>query len=493
MPASAGLAFAIDGNGGVMSGEQFDVLILGGGPGGYPAAIRAAQLGLKVAVVEKYRVGGTCLHWGCIPTKVILESAEILTIARDAREYGVSVGDVALDYGQVSQRRERVVGQMWKGTQGLLKANGVTTFIGEGVLTSPTSVRVQLAEGGGTQDVTATDLIIATGSVPKSLPGVNIDGDRIINSDHAVTLPAVPRSVIIVGAGAIGVEFASAWKDMGSDVTVVEVLPRLVPLEDKEVGDELGKQFSRRGIRVLAGAKVALDSIRTFPDHVELDLESGGSQEKLSAERLLMATGRAGVTSGIGLEALGIRIERGFIQVDGQMRTGVPHLYAIGDVVGGLMLAHKATHEGFIAVETIAGKNPHALDPNRVPRCTYCRPQLSSVGLSEEEAVQKGYRVKIGKFPFAASGMATILGERVGFAKIVADEETMEILGVHLMGPRVTELISGPALAKLLESTPEEIAMNVFPHPTLSEALGEAAHDLEGGAIHFFRAKQPVA
>ena len=478
--------------GGTMDGERFDLLILGGGPGGYPAAIHASQLGLKVAVVEKYKVGGTCLHWGCIPTKVILESAEILTNARDAKEYGVSVGEVALDYGVVAQRRERVVGQLHRGTQGLLKSNGVTTYIGEGKLTSPTSVSVQLADGAGAVDLSATDLIIATGSVPKSLPGINIDGNRIINSDHAVTLPEAPKSVIIIGAGAIGVEFASAWKDMGADVTVVEVLPRLVPLEDREIGEELGKQFNRRGIRALVGAKVALDSVQLYHDHVELEVETNRLRERLSAERLLMATGRAGVTSGIGLEGLGVKIERGFIQVDGQMRTGVPHLYAIGDVVGGLMLAHKATHEGFVAVEAIKGTNPHPLDQNRVPRCTYCRPQIASVGLGEEEAVQKGHRVKVGKFPFAANAMATILGERVGFAKIVSDEETLEILGVHLMGPRVTELISGAALAKLLESTPEEIALNVFPHPTLSEALGEAAHDVEGQAIHFFKPKQPV-
>ncbi len=471
-----------------MNGERFDLLVLGGGPGGYPAAIRASQLGLKVALVEKYRVGGTCLHWGCIPTKVILESAEILNHARNAKEYGVSVGDVALDYGAVGQRREKVVSQHWRGTQGLLKSNGVTVYIGEGKLTSPTTISVKL-EDGGTAEISGTDVIIATGSVPKSLPGLTIDGERVINSDQAVTLPQLPRSVVIIGAGAIGVEFASGWKDMGIDVTLVEVLPRLVPLEDREIGDELGKQFSRRGIKVLAGSKVLLDSIQNLSDHVELEVESGGSRQKLSAEKLLVATGRGGVTQGIGLEDVGVQVERGFIKVDGQMRTGVSHLYAIGDVVGGLMLAHKATHEGFIAVETILGRNPHPLDPNRVPRCTYCRPQIASLGLGEDEAVEKGYRVKIGKFPFTANGMATILGERVGFAKIVADEETMEILGVHLMGPRVTELISGQALAKLLESTPEEIALNVHPHPTLSEVLGEAAEDVFGQAIHFYKPK----
>ena len=475
-----------------MNEERFDLLVLGGGPGGYPAAIRAAQLGLKVALVEKYKVGGTCLHWGCIPTKVILESAEILQHARDAKDFGVTVGEVSLDYAVVSSRREKVVSQHHRGTQGLLKSNGVVTFIGEGRLTSPTSINVKLEDGGETE-ISGTDVIIATGSVPKSLPGLTINGDRIINSDHAVTLPELPKSVIILGAGAIGVEFASGWKDMGVDVTIVEVMPRLVPLEDREIGDELGKQFGRRGMKVMAGAKVILDSVQSLGDHVELEVEAGGSRQKLSAERLLVATGRAAVTSGIGLEDLGVKVERGFIQVDGQMRTNVPHVYAIGDCVGGLMLAHKATHEAFVAVEAILGQNPHPLDQNRVPRCTYCRPQIASLGLGEDEAKEKGYRVKVGKFPYTANGMATILGERVGFAKIVADEETMEILGVHLMGPRVTELIAGQALAKLLESTPEEIALNVHPHPTLSEAIGEAAEDMFGKAIHFYKPKQPVS
>ncbi len=474
-----------------MNGEQYDLLVLGGGPGGYPAAIRAAQLGLKVVLVEKYRVGGTCLHWGCIPTKVILESAEILDQARRAGEFGVAIGDVSLDYGAVSQRRERVVSQHWRGTQGLLKSNGVTVHIGEGRLISPTAARVNL-EDGSTIEVSAKDVIIATGSVPKSLPGLTIDGNRIINSDHAVSLPELPKSAIIIGAGAIGVEFASGWKDLGVEVTIVEVLPKLVPLEDGEIGDELGKQFNRRGIKSYTGAKVILDSVRSLEDRVELEIETGGNRQSLAAERLLVATGRAGVTQGIGLEDLGVKVERGFIQVDSQMRTNVPHVYAIGDVVGGLMLAHKATHEAFVAVEAILGRNPHPLDQNRVPRCTYCRPQIASLGLSEEEAVQNGHRVRVGKFPFTANGMATILGERVGFAKIVADEETMEILGVHLIGPRVTELISGQALAKLLESTPEEIALNVHPHPTLSEALGEAAEDVFGQAIHFYKPRQPV-
>lgn len=473
-----------------MNEQHFDLAVLGGGPGGYPAAIRAAQLGLKVAVVEKYKVGGTCLHWGCIPTKVILESAEVFNLARSGQEYGVTTADVALDYAQVSRRRERVVGQHTSGIEWLFKKNGVTLIRGEGKFTSPTSLSVQLAEGRGSTEVSATDVIIATGSTPKSLPGLSVDGDRVINSDHASTMAELPRSVVIIGGGAIGVEFASAWKDLGTEVTLVEVMPRILPLEDPEVGQELSKLFTRRGIRVMAGAKVMLDSVRPFPDHVELEIEKDGAREQLSAERLLVATGRAPVTNGLGLEGLGVRLERGFIQADGQMRTGVPHLYAIGDVVGGLMLAHKATHEGFIAVETILGRNPHPLDQNRVPRNTYCRPQVASLGMSETEAVEKGHRVKVGRFPLSANSMATILGEREGFAKIVADEDSMEILGVHLLGPRVTEMISGPALARLLEATPEEIAMNVHPHPTVSEVLGEAAEDLVvGQAIHFWRQK----
>ncbi len=473
-----------------MSEERFDLAILGGGPGGYPAAIRAAQLGLKVAVVEKYKLGGTCLHWGCIPTKVILESAEVFRLASGGKEYGVTAQEVGLDYPQVSKRREKVVSQHTGGIEWLFKKNGVTYCRGEGKLTSPTSLFVQLADGGTTQ-ISATDVIIATGSTPKGLPGLNIDGNRLINSDHAATMAELPRSVIILGAGAIGVEFASGWRDLGTEVTLVEVLPRVLPLEDAEISDELGKLLTRRGVRVLVGTKAVLDSVRTFPDHVELEVEKGdGTREGLSGERLLVATGRAPVTGGIGLEGLGVKIDRGFLQVDGQMRTGVPHLYAIGDVVGGLMLAHKATHEGFIAVETILGRNPHPLDPNRVPRCTYCRPQVASVGLSEAEAVEQGHKIKVGRFPLSANSMATILGEREGFAKIVTDEESMEILGVHLLGPRVTELISGTALAKLLEATPEEIALNVHPHPTLSEILGEAAEDIVvGQPIHMWRQK----
>ena len=465
--------------------EQYDLVILGGGPGGYPAAIRAAQLGLKVAVIEKYKVGGTCLHWGCIPTKAILESAEIYTLAREGKEFGVNAGEVTLDYAQVGKRRDRVVNQLHSGTEWLLKKNGVTTIKGEGKLTSPTTLTVNTADGGGTVELQAKDVIIATGSVPKSLPGVKIDGDRIINSDHAVVLPELPKSMIIIGAGAIGVEFTSAWHDLGVEVTLIEALPRLVPLEDREISDELAKQFNRKKIKFMTGAKVQLDSIKTFPDRVELEVEKDGSREKVSGERLLIATGRGGLTEGIGLEGLNVKVERGFIQVDEWMRTGEPHLYAIGDVVGGLMLAHKASHQGYVAVETIAGKNPHPLDQNRVPRATFSRPQIASLGLSEDEAKEQGHRVKVGRFPVSANSMASILNERVGLAKIVADEDTMEILGVHLIGPRVTELIFGPALAKLLESTPEEMVLNVQPHPTVSEVLGEAAHDVEGSPIHY--------
>ena len=410
----------------------------------------------------------------------------MFSLAKGGKEHGVNTGEVSLDYSQVARRRDKVVSQLHGGTEWLLKKNGITTIIGEGKLTSPTTITVNKPEGGGTVELQAKDVIIATGSVPKSLPGVEIDGERILNSDHAVMLAELPKSVIIIGAGAIGVEFASAWKEMGVDVTLVEALPRLVPLEDREIGEELAKQFSRKKIRAMAGAKVQLDSIKVTGDGVELEIEKDGSREKLSAERLLLATGRAGVTEGIGLEGLNVKVDRGFIQVDGMMRTGEPHLYAIGDVVGGLMLAHKASHEGYIAVEAIAGINPHPLDPDRVPRATFSHPQIASLGLSEDEAREKGHKVKVGRFPISANSMATILGERAGLAKIVADEETMEILGIHLMGPRVTELISGGALAKLLESTPEELALNVHPHPTFSEILGEAAHNVEGQPINFY-------
>lgn len=467
-----------------MNGQSFDVAILGGGPGGYPAAIRAAQYGLKVAVIEKYKVGGTCLHWGCIPTKVILESAEVYSMAKRGQEYGVSTGDVSLDYSQVSKRRERVVATSTGGVEFLFKKHGVTLIKGVGKLTSPTTISVTLLEGGSTE-VSAKDVIIATGSSPKGLPGVKIDGDRIINSDHASTMAELPGSVIIIGGGAIGVEFASAWNDMGVQVTLVEMLPRLLPLEDAEIGAELAKLFSRRGIKVLVGAGVNLASVQAHPDRVELEVEKDGSAQRLSADKLLIATGRAPVTAGLGLEELGVKIERGFILADEMMRTGVPHLYAIGDVLGGMMLAHKATAEGLLAAAVIARKDVRPLDYKRIPSCTYCRPQVAAVGWKEAEAREAGRNVKIGKFPFMASGMARVIGERDGFVKMVVDEESMEILGVHILGPRATELIAEPALAKLLEATPEEIALNVHPHPTLSEALMEAAEAVEGKAIHF--------
>lgn len=470
-----------------MNGQQYDLIIVGGGPGGYPAAIRASQKGLKVAVVEKYKVGGTCLQWGCVPTKVILESAEILSTMKRSQEFGISAENVTLNFDQVAKRRDKVVVQHTQGTEWLLKKNNVTLIIGEARLTAPTTVQVTPADGGEVTQLSAKDVIIATGSAPQSLPGVTMDGEKIINSDQAVTLGYVPKSVVIIGAGAIGSEFASAWNDLGAEVTLVEMLPTVVPLEDPEVGQELAKQFKRRGIKVMAGAKVKLESIKAGKGGVELEIESEGSSQKLQAEKLLIATGRGAVTQGLGLEELGVKMERGFIKVDGQMGTGIPHLYAIGDVVGGLMLAHKATHEGFIAVEAILGNGPRPLDSNRIPRCTYTRPQVASVGISEEEARKNGRQVKVGNFPFSANSMATILSERIGFAKVVTDEESGEILGVHLLGPRVTELIYGPALAKLLESTMEEVALNVYPHPTLSEAIGEAAEDSQGMMINFYR------
>jgi len=390
-----------------MNGQSFDLAILGGGPGGYPAAIRAAQYGLKVAVIEKYKVGGTCLHWGCIPTKVILETAEVLYMAKRGQEFGVNSQGVSLDYSQVGKRRERVLSTSTGGIEFLFKKHGITLIKGEGKLTSPTTLSVALTEGG-TAEVSARDVIVSTGSMPKGLPGVKIDGERIINSDHASTLTELPGSVIIVGGGAIGVEFASAWNDMGAQVTLVEMLPRLLPLEDAEIGDELAKLFSKRGIKVMVGTGLKLESIRSYSDRVELEVEQGGAIQRLSAEKLLIATGRAPVTAGIGLEELGVKLERGFIKVDEYMRTGVPHLYAIGDAVGGLMLAHKATAEGLLAAATIAEKDPRPLDYKRIPSCTYCRPQAAAVGWREAEAREAGRGVKIGKFPFMASGMARV-------------------------------------------------------------------------------------
>ncbi|MBI4497858.1 MAG: dihydrolipoyl dehydrogenase [Chloroflexi bacterium] len=463
---------------------DFDLVILGGGTGGYPAAIRATQLGMKVALIERDKLGGTCLHRGCIPTKAFLESAEVLHLAGRSAEYGVTTGSPALDYGVVFQRKNRVVDQLHRGVEGLMRRNKIEVIRGEGTISG--RGRITVNGEGPAREVTWDHLIIATGSRPRGLPGVEFDGQRVINSDHiTMELKRVPRSLVIIGGGAVGVEFASMYRDFGAEVTLVELLPALVPLEDREVGEALQRSFVRRGITVKTGVGVKPETVQVSDAGVALEVGGEGATERLSAEALIIAVGRGGVVEGIGLEQLpGVRQERGLIQVDEVMQTGEPKVYAIGDVVGGYALAHKAWSEGVVAVEHIAGLRQRGLDYRRVPRCTYSRPQIGSMGLSEQEARQQGYSVKVGKFPFQANGRALILGESEGFAKIVADAGSGEILGVHIIGPHATELIPEAVMARYLEATPLEIGTAVHAHPTLSEALAEAALSLEGRPMH---------
>jgi len=459
--------------------EGFDVAVVGGGSGGYVAAIRAAQLGLRCALVERDKVGGTCLHRGCIPTKALLQTASLLDAARQGDRLGVRIGAVDLDFPRAARYKQDVVDRLHKGVEALLRKNRVTVFSGEGRLEGPHRVVVN-----GDQAVDAGAVILASGSRPRSLPGLQIDGRSIVTSDEALTLDHVPQSAIVVGAGAVGVEFASLWCSMGAQVTVVEVLDRLVPLEDDDVGAALQRAFEERGIRCLPKTRLRTDTLERNEGGVAVGVSGLGGEERLQAEVLLVAVGRAANIEELGLDTTSVRTEGDLVSVDQRMATGEDGICAVGDMVGGYLLAHKAMHEGIVAAEAIAGRNPHPLDPMTVPRTTYCSPQIASVGLSEREAREAGREPRCGVFPFRANGRALIWGETAGFCKVVADAPTNDVLGVHLIGHEVTELIAGPALGALLEATPFELGRSTAPHPTLSEVLGEAALAVSGEAIH---------
>lgn len=464
--------------------ERFDIAILGGGMGGYPAAIRAAQLGLRSVVVEEDKVGGTCLHRGCIPAKALLQSAALLDELHHADAFGVTTGDVHFDYSVAGKRRDQVVSQLYKGVQFLLRKNKVSVVSGRGRLDGPGRLVVTGA-GGETSLLEADAVIVASGSRPKQLPGVPADGQAVLTSDEALRLDRVPTSAIVLGAGAVGVEFASLYRSCGAEVTLVEMLPSLVPLEDADIGAELRRQFEARGIVCLTGHRLDLDSVQRTDAGVAVTVAGAdGKEQRLEAELLLVAVGRAANVEDIGIEGTGIVIDRGVISVDGMLRTGEARVSAIGDVVGGFQLAHKALHEGVVAVEAIAGRDPHPLDPRLVTRTTYCSPQIGSLGLSEAEARAAGYEVATGVMPFRGNGRAVIWGDTGGFCKVVADKVGGDVLGVHLIGHEVTELIWGPALGGLLESTAFEMGHAIAPHPTLSEVLSEAALNVSGEAIH---------
>jgi dihydrolipoamide dehydrogenase len=467
--------------------QQFDLLILGGGMS-YVGAIRAAQLGMKVGLVERDKLGGTCLNRGCIPSKALLETADLLhRVVEQGAEFGLAGHDgISLDYPALGSRRDAVVDKHVKGVEFLMKKNGVTVIHGQGTLTGPTSVRVTGGESGEVE-ATATDLMLATGSAPRSLPGLDIDGERIITSDEALKRDDVPRAVIIVGAGAIGVEWASLYRDFGSEVTLVEFLDRVVPLEDPDVSKELARVFRKRGITMHTASTIDTDTIQRTDDGLRFTIAAreGDKRTDIESDLILVAVGRRPLTDSIGLEQIsGVELDRGYVKVDGFMRTGVEHLYAIGDIVPGFALAHVAAHESVVAVERMAGHEPQPIDMSLMPRVTFCRPQIASVGMTEAEATDAGHQVKTGSFPFRALGKATIVGEVDGFAKFVTDAGTGLLLGAHIIGPHAGDLLAEPTLARLVEGTSAEIAMSVHAHPTLTEVLAEAALAVDGAAIH---------
>ncbi|MGO4952782.1 dihydrolipoyl dehydrogenase [Paenibacillus sp. DRB1-1] len=466
-----------------------DVAILGGGTGGYVAAIRAAQLGKEVVIIEKDKLGGTCLHRGCIPSKALLRSAEVYAAIKESAQYGIETSGAQLVFPKVQERKEAVVEQLHQGVQFLMRKNKITVLSGKGRVIGPSifspksgAVAVEL-EDGEMETIVPAHLIIATGSRPRVLSGLEPDGEFILSSDEALTMEELPASLIIVGGGVIGVEWASMLNDFGVEVTVVEAANRLIPTEDEDVSREMQRLLTKRGVKVLTGSQVLAKTYGKDEEGVQIDVQKGEETETLSASKLLISVGRQANVENIGLENTDIRVERGFISVNDHLQTNEPHIYAIGDCIGGLQLAHAASHEGLQAVHHMAGEEFHSVPNHLIPRCIYTRPEAASVGLTEQEARERGHQVKTGKFPFQAIGKSLVYGSRDGFVKVVADEKTNDILGVHMIGTHVTDLISEAALAQLLDATPWEVGQLIHPHPTLSEILGEAMLAVDGQAI----------
>jgi dihydrolipoamide dehydrogenase len=465
-----------------MAHETFDLIILGSGPGGYVAGIRAGQLGLKVAVIEKDpKFGGTCLHRGCIPTKALLHTASMLDEIREAGGLGIDVSEPKLDIGRAQERKRKVVDKNARGIEFLFKKNKVTGIQGFGRLIGPNQVEVQGANG--TQTYEAKFVLIATGSVPRDIPIAPADGVRVLNSDHVLELQRVPKSLAVLGAGAVGTEFASIYTSFGSQVTLIEMMPHVLPIEDEEVSVDLVKILRKRGIDVMTSTK--LTAVESTDEGVRLRLE-GGKKDVIEAEHLLVAVGRRPVTENLGFEQHGVAIERGYVKVNQWMQTTVPHIYAIGDVVNTPWLAHVASAEGILAAEHMAGYHgARPVNYDRVPSCTYCDPEVASVGLTEAKARERGYDVAVGKFPLSALAKAAILGKPEGFVKVVREKKYDEVLGVHILGAHATDLIGEACVALQLEGTDEELFRTMHAHPTLSEAVMEAAHAAHGSAIHF--------
>ncbi|MFC7499173.1 dihydrolipoyl dehydrogenase [Enterovirga sp. GCM10030262] len=462
--------------------DTYDLIVLGSGPGGYVAAIRASQLGMKVAIVEREKLGGICLNWGCIPTKALLRTSEINHYLTHASTYGLSAEKTGFDLAKIVDRSRKVAGQLNMGVKGLMKKNKIAVVEGDGKITGKGTLSV--VKDGKTTELAAKHIIIATGARARDLPFAKADGERIWTYRHAMVPKEMPTKLLVIGSGAIGVEFASFYSDMGAEVTIVEMLDRILPVEDEEVSAFMLKALTKQGMKIHVGAGV--EKLEASGKGVKASIK--GKDGKVSADdfsHAIVAIGIAPNSEAIGLEALGVKTERGHIVVDGYARTNVEGIYAIGDVTGPPWLAHKASHEGVVCVEAIAGNKPHPFETWNIPGCTYSRPQVASIGLTEAKAKEEGRKVKVGKFPFIGNGKAIALGEAEGFIKTVFDETTGELLGAHMVGAEVTELIQGYAIARQLETTEEDLMHTVFPHPTLSEMMHESVLDAYGRALHY--------
>lgn len=463
--------------------KEFDVCVIGSGPGGYVAAIRASQLGFKTAIVEKRHLGGVCLNIGCIPTKALLRSAEVMESIQHAADYGIDVKEFSADFEGIIKRSRGVANKMNKGVQFLMKANKVEVFMGTGVFKSKTELAVNDENGKETESIKAKNYIIATGARPRQLPNLEIDGKMIIDSEKAMTMEKQPEKMVIVGAGAIGVEFAYFYNTIGTEVTLVELQKTLVPVEDADIGKEMGKIYKKKGMNIMTESTV--ESVKKKGKGVEVTVKTKKGEEKIEADVVLSAVGVTGNVEGLGLKEIGVQVERGTIKVNrSTYKTDVDGIYAIGDIIGAPWLAHKATHEAIVCVEQLAGINPNPVNYNNIPGCTYCEPQIASVGFTEQAAKDEGYDIKVGKFPFSASGKATALGHEEGFVKVIFDAKYGEWLGCHMIGFGVTEIIAEAVAARDLETTGHEIISAVHPHPTLSEAVMEAVAEAYNEGVH---------
>ncbi len=463
-----------------MAAKSFDMIVIGAGPGGYVAAIRGAQLGLNVAIVEREHLGGICLNWGCIPTKALLRSAEVFHLMHRAKEFGLKADGIGYDLDAVVQRSRGVAKQLSGGIGHLMKKNKITVFMGAATLPKKGTVAVKTDKG--TEELTAKSIVVATGARARELPGLEADGDLVWTYKHALQPKRMPKKLLVIGSGAIGIEFASFFNTLGADTTVVEVMDRVLPVEDAEISAFAKKAFVKQGMKIME--KSTVKKLDRAKGKVTAHIESGGKTETMEFDTVISAVGIVGNVENLGLEALGVKIDRTHVVTDEYCRTGVEGLYAIGDIAGAPWLAHKASHEGVMVAELIAGKHPHPIKPNSIAGCTYCHPQVASVGLTEAKAKEAGYEVKVGRFPFIGNGKAIALGESEGMIKTVFDAKTGELLGAHMVGAEVTELIQGYVVGRSLETTEGELMETVFPHPTLSEMMHEAVLDAYGRALH---------